>query len=122
MTSLKTSFFCKCVLYCGYIGNIETMLRIYVSKMFSLIFLLCGIFTFRRFNISTFLFFGIYIFYIFNFDIFSFDIIRFRCFYLSTFLVSTLLASTFVASTFLLSALLVGIRFFTPRKEKLILI
>jgi hypothetical protein len=44
------------------IGNIEIILRIYDSKMFSLTFLLFGIFTFRRFNISTFLFFGTYIF------------------------------------------------------------
>jgi hypothetical protein len=45
--------------YPSVIGNIETILRIYVSKMFSLIFILFGIFTIRRFNISTFLFFDV---------------------------------------------------------------
>ncbi len=83
--------------------NIETILTIYVSKMFSLIFLLFGIFTFRHYNISTFVFFGIYVFYIFTFDIFSFAIFSFDIFSFDIF------CFDIFASTFLLSALLGGI-------------
>ncbi len=75
----------------NYTNNKDVILWVRVRVgFFLLIFLLFDIFTFRCFHISTFVFFGICIFYIFTFDFF-FDIINFRPFQLSSFLLSTLL-------------------------------